>query len=640
VLAALLPPAARMLAGPEGAIVHVRWKTTVDEDTRRQLEARFRLAGRENLGGATWRYDLLDPSPGNIRAIVENPSVDDTSDINRAAFSLEPPAIRTLRRQRMARGSDLVAAADLIAIIFAALAAAVVSLHVLRRVPTVERTLQSALGTLRALARPPSVTPVNNARVSFPENPQTSERPRVWTAVAMIASAPVVIVLCATLWRMPFPVTEVVAMLEDMEDQPIARYLTPYRTYYRPLYHLTLSAFWNHGGSLDAKLAVLKLCTIVLIALLVALFVWFLRPRTAIEAAAAGLAVAVLMGSPGFRDNLEIGLHLLLVGMMLAMLAWIWLNRQLSVWHVPLIILCLLMATGFKEQGLLLAPLVIGAWWTRAPGASRGMAATAAAITLAYLGFRLIGSGSWTRFESGVGFGFEEISPAEALTRFGAFPYGIYAYNVVSTIGNILFTEPSRGIFQFVHAVLEGNAQPWQIIEVGSSIVLTGVMAWWGVRCLADAARSGWTQESRVCVAMVLAVLGTGVLTFNYSRERLEGVAAVFYALASFFAVRAAAVRMLDASRARFVMMGLVLVLLAATWQVRAVATLEWARVRSWGNQREWLVSLPQRRLEFAHRATYLRIMDSMIGQGTDLAAPRPLRVPRWVVLVLGQPRL
>ena len=115
-------------------------------------------------------------------------------------------------------------------------------------------------------------------------------------------------------------------------------------------------------------------------------------------------------------------------------------------------------------------------------------------------------------------------------------------------------------------------------------------------------------------------------------------MAVVFYALATFFAVREAASRMIAGTRVRLVMAGLGLAILAAAWQTRTVATLEYARVHSWGNQVEWFVRLPTRRLDFAHRPVYLTIMESMIEQGTDPSAPHPTRFPGWVFRMTGRP--
>jgi hypothetical protein len=128
------------------------------------------------------------------------------------------------------------------------------------------------------------------------------------------------------------------------------------------------------------------------------------------------------------------------------------------------------------------------------------------------------------------------------------------------------------------------------------------------------------------------------VLSFNYSRERLGGMAVVFYAIAVFLALRTVAERTLDAPRARFAAIGLALALLGAAWQTRAVATLEYVRATALRNQLEWLVLLPERRMEFAKRPVYLRIMESMIEQGTDASGPRPTRYPEWVARTIGQP--
>jgi hypothetical protein len=125
-------------------------------------------------------------------------------------------------------------------------------------------------------------------------------------------------------------------------------------------------------------------------------------------------------------------------------------------------------------------------------------------------------------------------------------------------------------------------------------------------------------------------------LSFNYSRDRLGGMAVVFYALAAYFAVRAATEHLLTAPRPAFAAAAVGLTLLTATWQIRGVATLEWVRHIANGSQADWLVQVPERRLTFAHRAVFLRIMDSMTAQGTDPAAPRPTRFPMWVRRVVG----
>lgn len=460
-------------------------------------------------------------------------------------------------------------------------------------------------------------------------------RAHLWTAVVFGLATPLTFILCLTLWRTSFPLTEAVAIFENVTNTSTDLWV-PATSYYRPLFYLMVSAIWHNAGTLDAALAWLKLVQIVAVLLLVVLFILHLRPRTFLDAAAASVAVAVLIGSPGFRDNLELPLSYTTVGMPLVLIVWILLNRQPRPGHAPLIVALTLIAIGFKEQGLVIVPVVVAAWWMRAPGATRGVAATLAAIAVAYVLFRLHWRAEWPVFEQAIGLGFTEIEVPEATARFGAFPYFVYAYSGASTMASLLFAEPARGVFRIVEAWSQGRAQAWQFAHVGASIGLTSVIAWWGVHSLRI--KGGWSTESRAFVTLAVVLLACGALSFNYSRDRLAGMAVVFYAVAAFFALRAAASRAVEASPGRFTAAALAVFVLAVAWQTRAIATIEYVRATAWRNHMEWLVMLPERRVEFAERPAYLRIMDSMIEQGTDPAAPRPTRYPAWVALTIGQP--
>lgn len=119
VAAVSLPIAARVVAGPRGAIIDIRWQEATDTAARQQLEARFRLTDRLHLGGTTWQYDLVNPSRDILQAIVTHPDVDDTQDIDRVRFALNN-ADRTSRRSRFAAGDAVVLAADIAALLLVA----------------------------------------------------------------------------------------------------------------------------------------------------------------------------------------------------------------------------------------------------------------------------------------------------------------------------------------------------------------------------------------------------------------------------------------------------------------------------------------------------------------------------------------
>lgn len=67
--------------------VRVRWAGDATPQQRANLERQYLLVnGRDQMAGGSLAYDLLDTSPANIRALVEDPAVADTNDIERHTF--------------------------------------------------------------------------------------------------------------------------------------------------------------------------------------------------------------------------------------------------------------------------------------------------------------------------------------------------------------------------------------------------------------------------------------------------------------------------------------------------------------------------------------------------------------------------
>ena len=475
--------------------------------------------------------------------------------------------------------------------------------------------------------------------VEPPDDGMRAPRAYFWSATVLVLWTPFLLVLCDTLWRTPFPLREGVAILEDVARarHPVFSFLVPESSYYRPLFYVTMSALWHGAGTLDATLAGIRLLHILPILVLVTAFIWQVRPRTSLDAAAAALAVAVLVGSGGFRDNLEIPLSYTIVGMPAALLIWMLLNRDPRPWRAPAIALLTLVAVGFKEQGLVIVPLVVAAWWMRAPGASGRLALSMIAAGIAYVAARLFWHQPGPLFEQAIGLGFSQMEPPEATARFGAFPLWIFAYNGLSTMANVLFAEPTRGVFAIVRTLAAGVPDVWQMVHLLSSATMTAIIAWWGLRALKTAALRS-SPDARLFVAFLIVLLASGVLSFDYSRDRLGGMAVVFYALAGYFAVRAAAERVTAAPAWRRTTAAVVLVLLAAGWHARAFTTIEIARLFSSFNQMDWLLLQADRRVEFAERPVYLDIMRRLSDQGTDPAAPRATRYPVIVNRTLGLP--
>jgi hypothetical protein len=143
-----------------------------------------------------------------------------------------------------------------------------------------------------------------------------------------------------------------VSLFEDVAQRPVSSFLVPTTSYYRPLFYVALSTLWHGAGSIDRGLALIKLLLHILpLTVLVVAFIANLRPRSALDAAAATVATAVLIGSPGLLDNLELPLSYTLVGMPIAVIVWMLLERERRSWHGPLILALTIVAVGFKEHG-------------------------------------------------------------------------------------------------------------------------------------------------------------------------------------------------------------------------------------------------------------------------------------------------
>ena len=68
--------------------VHVRWRDAVTDSERQAREANYGLAAGQVVEGTTWRYEIRDPSPQNVEALIRDPLVADTAYIDRATLEV------------------------------------------------------------------------------------------------------------------------------------------------------------------------------------------------------------------------------------------------------------------------------------------------------------------------------------------------------------------------------------------------------------------------------------------------------------------------------------------------------------------------------------------------------------------------
>jgi hypothetical protein len=78
----------RAAFGDRPAHINVRWSPATTPDVQLRLEQQYHLTYGQRTEGRTFSYDLTDLSQNNIRAMVLDPSVEDTHYIHRTAYRI------------------------------------------------------------------------------------------------------------------------------------------------------------------------------------------------------------------------------------------------------------------------------------------------------------------------------------------------------------------------------------------------------------------------------------------------------------------------------------------------------------------------------------------------------------------------
>jgi hypothetical protein len=78
----------RAAFGDRPAHINVRWSPATTPDVQQRLEQQYHLTYGQRTEGRTFSYDLTDLSRNNIRAMVSDPSVEDTHYIHRTAYRI------------------------------------------------------------------------------------------------------------------------------------------------------------------------------------------------------------------------------------------------------------------------------------------------------------------------------------------------------------------------------------------------------------------------------------------------------------------------------------------------------------------------------------------------------------------------
>jgi hypothetical protein len=326
------------------------------------------------------------------------------------------------------------------------------------------------------------------------------------------------------------------------------------------------------------------------------LFTRALNVKTTMDFVAASIALVVLVGLHTFRGTVQEAFpinHFLEI----VVLCLVVLNLAQSrggLWADAGAVLTLTVAALTLESGLLVWVVAAAAWAAGWRGISlRGLALmTLVVCAYGYVRFVYLATGVPSLTERSSGYLLEVLERDELERRFGSQPLWFYGYNVLASVGSVLFAEPRSGVFEAVNAWLSDRPLRREMMPVVISVTTTAVLGWAVVRRLVR--RQPLDDGARLMIVFAAILAGNAVMSFAYTKDDIMSVAGTFYALAAFAAIR-------DVMTATPVVRGaaaaagvLVVAVLATGWSFRAAGVHYVLRSQAIKHQIDW-VELPGR---------------------------------------------
>ena len=288
---------------------------------------------------------------------------------------------------------------------------------------------------------------------------------------------------------------------------------------------------------------------------------------------------------------------------------------------------CLAVSLLTLESGVLIFAVAVAAAVAGARGISYkglgGMALVLAGYAffrVGYLGLHTAGLG-----EHATGLWAGQLSPSEQVSRFGANPLPLYAYNVVMAGVSVLLSQPTAGRWTVAEAWQHGGLSPVFVVEMGSSILTTALIVWYAMGRDASGRRR-WRDPVVVVFAAVL--VGNAAVSWAYSKNEILGTAGVFYALAAFVAART---WLLSPPRVPGGAAVALLAIASTAWAVRDAGLHFKLRHTAFVSRSEWAeVLMPNARDKWPSDPRRLEVVSRLKADALATPAPPPAQMPEW----------
>ena len=452
-----------------------------------------------------------------------------------------------------------------------------------------------------------------------------------WALGALTAVA-----LAGSVYRMPIQVSDSLEVIQRVIPMPSATaafvdglYNSP--TMLRPLKEVRTRLLVQAGEAFGGRYhLVFRGYHAIAGAMLIALFVWVCRARSWTDVAALAAALLVLTGMHTFvglfREAFPVNHYLIVAVSTLATFA---LAQSRGGWLVDLAAIVLLTsATLSFESGLLVWPVAVAAYAAGLRGISRRGVAVMTLLVVLYAVFRVgyLGKHGAGVGERGTGFGAGALTESEQIARFGNRPSLLYAYNVTMAATSVLLSQPQVGRFTVATAWNNGQLPPVFIVQIGSSILMSLVIAWY-VLTRGPSASKRWREPAVLTFFAVLAV--SALMSYAYAKDEIMSTAGVFYAVVAYTAVRG----LLALRPPTWV--GALLVLLAmvasSAWAVRSAGLHLRLRHGAFEARAEWAYILsPLGKDNWPKDPHVLQVVSRMRQEALLQPTITPALLPRW----------
>lgn len=396
--------------------------------------------------------------------------------------------------------------------------------------------------------------------------------------------------------------------------------------YWRPV-RLTQIKLVVDASSADPTLA-FKAIHVGLTLATFLLFAAWLRPGSMPEFTAAAIALLILAGHHSFfvlfSEAYPINHFLEIVALTLAIAL---MARGAPRWWKDLLApLILVVGALTLESGMLIGVAAVACWMIGWRGISwRGVAAMAILLAAYFwVRFGLLDIPSPNLDERASGWWLSRLEAHELAERFAAHPLPFYAYNVMAAMVGVLFSEPRGGSFTFVRHVLDADVQPWMLIHIASSAIVTSALLMALVPALGRWRRGLLDDRDRFVLLAFALVGANSVLSFGYVKDEVLSVGVAFYAAGAFSVLANLGDRMRE-RRGAHVAAALVLVCASVLWSTRAAGTLFSLELSAYKVANDWALYSLERELpaDWGFEPTR-RVFFSLRQRNLSLDVPHP----------------